>query len=95
MGQRNKDDPKGPRKKRPVPKERPARNEQPPPVADNRHRHCNNCGISVKPDEEYCSAECRTKFEKMIKRKKQLMWLPMIGAILLILFYILVATQGK
>jgi len=61
---------------------------------DFPHRHCNNCGLSVRPDTEYCSDECQTKFEKMIKRKKQMMYLPYIGIILIILFYILIYTQG-
>jgi len=54
------------------------------------HKHCNNCGVSVPPDREYCSDSCRSTFEKMVKRKKQIMWLPFIGAILLIMFMLLV-----
>ncbi|MGA1822848.1 MAG: DUF2116 family Zn-ribbon domain-containing protein [Thermoplasmatota archaeon] len=54
------------------------------------HKHCNNCGLSIPPDREFCSTTCRTTFEKMVKRKKQIMWLPFIGAILLILFMLLI-----
>lgn len=53
------------------------------------HKHCNNCSVSIPPDREYCSDPCRTQFEKMVKRKKQIMWLPFIGAILLVLFMLL------
>ncbi|MDG6225835.1 MAG: DUF2116 family Zn-ribbon domain-containing protein [Candidatus Thermoplasmatota archaeon] len=88
-------DPKGPRKKRPIPrKAEPVPNDSPSAPAA-LHKHCNSCGLSIPPDAEYCSDNCRTNFERMVKRKKQLMWLPYIGIILMVLFYILVIRAGS
>ena len=58
-----------------------------------KHKHCVNCGISVRPDQEYCSDSCKNTFEKMVKRKKQWMWLPYIAIILVLLFYFLIVMN--
>ncbi len=85
-----KNDPKGPRKK-PIQEKKAdgGRNR----TIDLPHKHCNSCGLSVRPEEEYCSDECQRKFEKMLKRKKQLMYLPYIGIVLILLFYLLVYAR--
>ena len=85
-----KNDPKGPRKK--AIDERKIEIDQKRTI-DFPHKHCNNCGLSVRPEAEYCSDECQHKFEKMIKRKKQLMYLPYIGIVLILLFYLLVYAR--
>ena len=90
-------DPKGPRKKSPIKSARKDvrtteiedRRDLPP-----RHKHCSSCGVSIGPDEEYCSDQCRTSFERMIKRKKQMMWLPYVGIVLIVLFYILIMARS-
>jgi len=35
-----------------------------------RHRHCLNCGISIPPEETFCSEKCKDEYIK--KRKKML-----------------------
>lgn len=85
-----KNDPKGPRKK-PIMEKRSEEGIK--NTIDFPHKHCSNCGLSIRPEREYCSDECQNKFEKMIKRKKQLMYLPYIGIVLLMLFYLLVYAR--
>ncbi len=53
------------------------------------HKHCVNCGVSVPPGRETCSKECQENWDKMIKRKKYWTYLPLIGILLILLFYIL------
>jgi predicted nucleic acid-binding Zn ribbon protein len=90
-----KGDPKGPRKKAPIKKEKKNREDPVPETGSSvrKHKHCVNCGLSVDPAEEYCSDACKSSFEKMVKKKKQMMWLPYIGIALLILFYILIMAN--
>ncbi len=41
------------------------------------HKHCPVCGISIPPDEEFCSKKCEKQWNEMIKRKKKsatIMW---------------------
>ena len=57
------------------------------------HNHCYNCGISTPPGKEICSDTCQVQWDKMIKRKKMITYLPIIGGVLLILFYILVLSS--
>ncbi|HIP17166.1 MAG TPA: DUF2116 family Zn-ribbon domain-containing protein [Methanothermococcus okinawensis] len=33
-----------------------------------KHRHCLNCGISIPPEETFCSEKCKDEYIK--KRKK-------------------------
>ncbi|MBW9221976.1 DUF2116 family Zn-ribbon domain-containing protein [Methanothermococcus sp. SCGC AD-155-C09] len=33
-----------------------------------KHRHCLNCGISIPPEETFCSERCKDEYVK--KRKK-------------------------
>jgi len=51
-----------------------------------KHKHCINCGISIPPDEVFCSEKCREEYMK--KRKKamrsQMMFLLMTLAIIAI-----------
>ena len=54
-----------------------------------KHKHCNNCGLSIPPDEEFCSESCRGEFDRMVKRKRKWMWLPFIITIALVLFLLL------
>jgi predicted nucleic acid-binding Zn ribbon protein len=35
-----------------------------------KHKHCINCGISIPPEEVFCSEKCREEYMK--KRKKAL-----------------------
>jgi len=35
-----------------------------------RHKHCVNCGLSIPPEESFCSEKCKEDFIK--KRKKMI-----------------------
>jgi len=54
------------------------------------HKHCLNCGLSIPPGKETCSGACKEQWEKMLKRKKYWTYLPIIGFVLLMLFYLLI-----
>jgi len=36
------------------------------------HKHCLNCGISIPPDENFCSEKCKEEWINAIKRRKKL-----------------------
>lgn len=58
------------------------------------HKHCFNCGKPVDIEKDICSDKCQEEWDRMLKRKKMLTYLPIIGGVLLILFYILIMSQG-
>jgi len=37
----------------------------------DEHKHCQVCGISIPLDKEYCSIECRDKYQGYDKKKKR------------------------
>lgn len=83
------------KKKKPVVISKGSRKEEEsPPPSIKEHKHCFNCGISIPPSKDICSDKCQVEWDKMIKRKKWMTYLPFIGIILLILFYILVYSSG-
>ena len=58
------------------------------------HGHCVNCGISIPPGKETCTDKCQQEWDRMLKRKKLMMYAPIIGSVLLILFLILIQSGG-
>ena len=58
------------------------------------HKHCFNCGISISPDKDICSDKCQAEWDRLLKRKKLMTYLPFIGIALLILFYILIYANS-
>jgi len=46
-----------------------------------KHKHCLNCGISIPPDEVFCSEKCRNEYMK--KRKKALKTQRILFAVML------------
>ena len=84
---------KGP-KKRSGKKKKSIKRTQPDSESDKgvgipKHKHCNNCGVSVPPGEEFCSDVCRMEFDRMVKRKRKWMWLPFVITAALILLIIM------
>jgi len=55
------------------------------------HRHCMTCGRAIPPDREFCSEECRRKYEEARmreKRMRKMLWIiyaVMIGALLIMI----------
>ncbi|WP_018154500.1 MULTISPECIES: DUF2116 family Zn-ribbon domain-containing protein [Methanothermococcus] len=35
-----------------------------------KHKHCINCGLSIPPEESFCSQKCK---EEYIKKRKKIM----------------------
>ncbi|MEA3558059.1 MAG: DUF2116 family Zn-ribbon domain-containing protein [Candidatus Thermoplasmatota archaeon] len=58
------------------------------------HKHCFNCGKSIPLDREVCSDRCQEEWDRMLKKKKMLTYLPYIGAVLLIVLYLLIMSNG-
>ncbi|MCD6236755.1 MAG: DUF2116 family Zn-ribbon domain-containing protein [Thermoplasmata archaeon] len=60
------------------------------PDAIPQHRHCPICGKAIPLEEEFCSEACRQKYQKLLKRRKQLLLLMYIAlfAIVVIMFVI-------
>jgi predicted nucleic acid-binding Zn ribbon protein len=58
------------------------------------HKHCFNCGISITPDKDLCSDKCQAEWDRMMRRKKLMTYLPFIGILLLIAFYIIVYANS-
>ena len=55
------------------------------------HRHCMTCGRAIPPDREFCSEECRRKYEEARmreRRMRKMLWIiyaVMIGALLVMI----------
>jgi len=55
------------------------------------HRHCLTCGKAIPPDKEFCSEECRKKYERVRmkeERVKKMLWIMyavMIGSLLIVI----------
>jgi len=54
-----------------------------------QHAHCHMCGKSIPFGETLCSEECKQKFQKLLKRRKLIVYL-MYGilAALIVLFVV-------
>ena len=55
------------------------------------HKHCLTCGKAIPPNKEFCSEECRRKYEEMRMREKRMrrmlwiMYAVMIGSLLIVI----------
>ncbi|WP_423793059.1 DUF2116 family Zn-ribbon domain-containing protein [Methanocaldococcus indicus] len=54
-----------------------------------KHRHCLNCGISIPPDQLFCSEKCRLEYIKRRKRMMRLNYMFLGIAILIIIYYVI------
>jgi len=54
-----------------------------------RHRHCLNCGISIPPEETFCSERCKDEY---IKKRKRMLRIQLIS--LFLIFLVLVIFVG-
>jgi predicted nucleic acid-binding Zn ribbon protein len=82
------------KKKKPVMITRPPSGEKGDSGIVIDHKHCFNCGISIPPSKDICSDKCQAEWDRLMKRKKLMTYLPFIGIALLILFYILVYANS-
>jgi predicted nucleic acid-binding Zn ribbon protein len=49
-----------------------------------QHRHCQVCSKAIPISEEFCSEECKTEFEAMIKKRKSYIYIIYATMILII-----------
>ena len=54
-----------------------------------RHRHCLNCGISIPPEETFCSEKCKDEY---IKKRKKMLRIQL--AVLFLIFVVLLVLVG-
>ncbi|MCD6468321.1 MAG: DUF2116 family Zn-ribbon domain-containing protein [Thermoplasmata archaeon] len=40
-----------------------------------QHKHCPVCGKAIPLEEAFCSEECKQKYQQMLKRRRQLLFL--------------------
>ncbi len=40
-----------------------------------QHRHCQVCSKAIPLSEEFCSEECKIEFDKMVKKRKNFLYL--------------------
>ncbi len=38
------------------------------------HKHCPVCGMSMPPDQDFCSKKCEEKWEQMLRQRKKIMY---------------------
>ena len=57
-----------------------------------QHKHCSQCGKAFIGNEKYCSTECKTSGQKMLKtRKRQLLILYVVTLAILTVAVIVMA----
>jgi predicted nucleic acid-binding Zn ribbon protein len=37
-----------------------------------QHKHCSVCGKAIQLEDEFCSDECKNKYEQYMKKRKQM-----------------------
>jgi len=82
------------KKKKPVTiKRTPSEETESKQVTFQPHKHCFNCGVSIPTDRDICSDKCQAEWDRMLKRKKMMTYLPFIAIALMILFYFLIMNS--
>jgi predicted nucleic acid-binding Zn ribbon protein len=54
-----------------------------------QHSHCQICGKSIPFKEQYCSEECKQKFQTILRRRRLIVYLMygMLAALIVILLF--------
>jgi predicted nucleic acid-binding Zn ribbon protein len=88
----SKKSPKGSgKKKRAIPKNKDAAGEGVQhSAALPPHKHCFNCGISITPEKDICSEKCQEEWDRMMKKKKMITYLPIFAILFLIVIYMII-----
>ena len=66
----------------------------PPPKSPGKggkllqHRHCQVCSKAIPLSEEICSEECKTEFEKLVKKRKNYIYILYASMVLIIVLMI-------
>jgi predicted nucleic acid-binding Zn ribbon protein len=59
------------------------------------HRHCPVCGISIPPEEEFCSKKCERAWEDAMRRKRKsaaIMW-ALIGVLVSLAVFMMLSPK--
>ncbi|MBN2155002.1 MAG: DUF2116 family Zn-ribbon domain-containing protein [Candidatus Lokiarchaeota archaeon] len=61
----------------------------------DEHKHCPVCGISIPLDKEFCSIECRDKYQGYDKKKKRgnIIQIVLIAAVMVIFLVVMPFLQ--
>jgi len=51
------------------------------------HRHCKECGISVRPDKEFCSVKCKETYENRVKKGQRMNYI-LLAVMFAVLFIV-------
>jgi predicted nucleic acid-binding Zn ribbon protein len=88
----SKKSPKGSgKKKRAIPKKKePAGEGGSPSAVLPPHKHCFNCGISISSEKDICSDRCQGEWDRMLKKKKMMTYLPIFAILFLVLIYMII-----
>jgi predicted nucleic acid-binding Zn ribbon protein len=58
-----------------------------------QHRHCQVCSKAIPLSEEFCSEECNTEFDKMVKKRRNFLYLFYGMVVLFIILMIFSSIQ--
>ncbi len=53
-----------------------------------KHKHCLNCGISIPPDETFCSPKCMEEYMRKRKKAIRTQWILTLIMFGIIIFYL-------
>ncbi|ADG13794.1 Protein of unknown function DUF2116, Zn-ribbon [Methanocaldococcus infernus ME] len=56
-----------------------------------KHRHCLNCGISIPPDQVFCSEKCRMEYLNRRKKMMRVQYM-FIGIAILLIIYVFISN---
>jgi len=57
-----------------------------------QHTHCQICGKAIPISETFCSDECKHKYEKMLRKRKMLVYI-MYALIFFVLLVFIVGSR--
>lgn len=59
-----------------------------------QHTHCNMCGKAIPVSETLCSEECKEKFNKMVKKRKTLVYIMYVFIFIILGLFIISNMTG-
>lgn len=59
-----------------------------------QHTHCNMCGKAIPVSETLCSEECKEKFNKMVKKRKTLVYVMYVFIFIILGLFIISNMTG-
>ena len=62
-----------------------------------RDKHCPVCGISIPLDKEFCTIECRDKYQGYDKKKKRgnIVQIVLIAGVMIVFLVVMPFIQGR